>query len=117
MLGSTVAANLFPAGDAVGAAVVVKSVPFTVLGVLASKGQAYVNAIMISASAPDTEGGVIDSTLRIGADCVVLPGLSLGRVLELYPYRTFGRLQPSRPQIIVYSGSLKIQGGKSWNLT
>jgi putative ABC transport system permease protein len=39
LLGSTVAANLFPAGDAVGQQVQLRSVPFTVVGVLASKGQ------------------------------------------------------------------------------
>jgi len=90
VLGSTVAANLFPAGGAVGATVIIKSVPFTVLGVLASKGQTgfgrdqddvvivsisthqerltgqtYVNAIMISASAPESVAGVIDSTERL----------------------------------------------------
>jgi putative ABC transport system permease protein len=39
VLGSSVAANLFPAGGAVGSTIVVKSVPFRVIGVLASKGQ------------------------------------------------------------------------------
>ena len=39
VLGSTVAANLFPAGGAVGSTIIVKSVPFRVLGVLAAKGQ------------------------------------------------------------------------------
>jgi putative ABC transport system permease protein len=39
LLGSTVAASLFPAGDAVGQQVQLRSVPFTVVGVLASKGQ------------------------------------------------------------------------------
>ncbi len=90
VLGSTVAANLFPAGGAVGSTVVIKSVPFTVLGVLAPKGQtgfgrdqddvvivpitthqqrltgqSYINTIMISASAPETVAGVIDATERL----------------------------------------------------
>jgi putative ABC transport system permease protein len=90
VLGSTVAANLFPAGGAVGSVIVIKSVPFRVLGVLASKGQtgfgrdqddqvvvpitthqerltgqSWVNAIMISASSPDTVAGVIDAAERL----------------------------------------------------
>ena len=90
VLGSTVAANLFPAGGAIGSTIVVKSVPFRVLGVLESKGQTgfgrdqddvvivpitthqerltgqtWVNSIMISASTPDTVAGVIDSTERL----------------------------------------------------
>jgi len=90
VLGSTVAANLFPAGGAVGATIVIKSVPFRVAGVLASKGQSgfgrdqddvivvpitthqerltgasWVNSIMISASAPETVAGVIDATERL----------------------------------------------------
>ena len=90
ILGSTVAANLFPAGGAIGSTVIIKSVPFRVLGVLASKGQsgfgrdqddqvvvpitthqerltgqAYVNTIMISASSPDVVAGVIDATERL----------------------------------------------------
>ena len=90
VLGSTVAANLFPAGGAIGSTIVVKSVPFRVLGVLQSKGQTgfgrdqddvvivpitthqerltgqtWVNSIMISASTPDTVAGVIDSTERL----------------------------------------------------
>ena len=39
VLGNTVAGNLFPNGDAVGSQVQVRSVPFTVIGVLADKGQ------------------------------------------------------------------------------
>jgi putative ABC transport system permease protein len=39
LIGSTVAANVFPAGDAVGQQIQLRSVPFTVVGVLASKGQ------------------------------------------------------------------------------
>jgi putative ABC transport system permease protein len=90
VLGSTVAANLFPAGGAVGSIVVIKSVPFRVMGVLASKGQSgfgrdqddvvivpitthqerltgqtWVNSIMISAAAPETVAGVVDSTERL----------------------------------------------------
>jgi putative ABC transport system permease protein len=90
VLGGTVAANLFPAGGAIGATVVIKSVPFQVLGVLASKGQSgfgrdqddqvivpitthqqrltgqtWVNSIQISASSPDTVSGVIDATERL----------------------------------------------------
>ncbi len=90
VLGSTVAANLFPAGGAVGSTIIIKSVPFRVLGVLLSKGQTgfgrdqddvivvpitthqerltgqtWVNAIMISASAPETVAGVIDATERL----------------------------------------------------
>ncbi len=90
VLGSTVAANLFPTGDAVGSTVVIKSVPFRVIGVLASKGQtgfgrdqddvvmvpitthqerltgqSWVNAIMISASTSDAVAGVVDATQRL----------------------------------------------------
>jgi putative ABC transport system permease protein len=90
VLGSTVAANLFPSGGAVGATVVIKSVPFTVVGVLASKGQSgfgrdqddvvvvpvtthqerltgqtWINTIMISASSSDTVAGVVDATERL----------------------------------------------------
>jgi putative ABC transport system permease protein len=39
VLGSTVAENLFPSGDAVGQQVQLRNVPFTVVGVLAPKGQ------------------------------------------------------------------------------
>jgi putative ABC transport system permease protein len=90
VLGSTAAANLFPAGEAVGSMIVVKSVPFRVLGVLAAKGQtgfgrdqddvvivpltthqerltgqSWVNTILVSASASDTVAGVIDATERL----------------------------------------------------
>ncbi len=90
VLGSTVAANLFPAGGAIGSIIIIKSVPFRVLGILVSKGQTgfgrdqddvvvvpitthqerltgqtYVNAIMISASTPETVAGVIDATERL----------------------------------------------------
>ena len=39
VLGSTVAKNLFPGGDAVGQQLQIRDVPFTVMGVLKSKGQ------------------------------------------------------------------------------
>jgi putative ABC transport system permease protein len=39
LLGSTVATNLFPGGDAVGQQVQLRDSPFTIVGVLASKGQ------------------------------------------------------------------------------
>jgi putative ABC transport system permease protein len=90
VLGSTVAANLFPAGGAVGTTIIVKSVPFRVLGVLTAKGQTgfgrdqddvvivpisthqerltgqtWVNTILVSASTADTVAGVIDSGERL----------------------------------------------------
>jgi putative ABC transport system permease protein len=90
VLGSTVAANLFPAGNAVGSTIVVKSVPFLVVGVLTAKGQSgfgrdqddvvivpitthqerltgqtWVNTIYVSASSADTVAGVIDATGRL----------------------------------------------------
>src|SRR5262249_59413628 len=39
VLGATVVANLFPDGDPIGAQVQIGHVPFTVLGVMAAKGQ------------------------------------------------------------------------------
>ena len=39
VLGATVAANLFPEGDAVGQRIQLRNVPFTVVGVLEEKGQ------------------------------------------------------------------------------
>jgi putative ABC transport system permease protein len=90
VLGSTVAANLFPAGGAIGSTIVIKSVPFTVVGILASKGQTgfgrdqddqvvvpittlqqrltgqtWVNAILLSASTPEAVPEVIASTERL----------------------------------------------------
>jgi putative ABC transport system permease protein len=90
VLGSTVAANLFPAGGAVGSMIVIKNVPFRVLGVLVAKGQSgfgrdqddvvvvpitthqerltgqpWVNSIMISASTPESVNGVIDAGERL----------------------------------------------------
>jgi putative ABC transport system permease protein len=90
VLGSTVAANLFPAGGAVGGIVIVKNVPFRVAGVLTAKGQtgfgrdqddivivpitthqqrltgqAWVNQILLSAASADAVSGVIDATQRL----------------------------------------------------
>ena len=90
VLGSTVAANLFPTGNAVGSEITIKSVPFKVIGVLGSKGQTgfgrdqddivmvpitthqqrlsgqtWVNSIQISAASPDVVDGVVDSTERL----------------------------------------------------
>jgi putative ABC transport system permease protein len=90
VLGATVAANLFPAGGAVGSTIIVKSVPFRVLGVLTAKGQSgfgrdqddvvivpitthqerltgqsWVNNIMMSASSSDAVAGVIDAAQRL----------------------------------------------------
>jgi putative ABC transport system permease protein len=90
VLGSTVSQNLFPTGSPLGATVVIKSVPFRVVGVMTSKGQSgfgrdqddmvlvpittlldrltdqsWVAAIMISATAPETVPGVIDATGRL----------------------------------------------------
>ena len=90
VLGSTVAENLFPAGGAVGSTIVIKSVPFRVVGVLQSKGQSgfgrdqddqvvvpisthqerltgqpWINSIMISAASADAVSGVVDSTERL----------------------------------------------------
>jgi len=39
VIGSTVAANLYPGADPVGSQIQIRNVPFTVLGVLATKGQ------------------------------------------------------------------------------
>jgi putative ABC transport system permease protein len=93
LLGSTVAQNLFPAGGAVGSTVVIKNVPFHVIGVLVSKGQSgfgrdqddfvivpittlqerltgvsfnrYISSILISATSPETVPGVIDAADRL----------------------------------------------------
>ncbi len=90
VIGSTVSANLFPTGNAVGSEVTIKSVPFKVIGILDSKGQTgfgrdqddivmvpitthqqrlsgqtWVNSIQISASSPDVVDGVVDSTERL----------------------------------------------------
>jgi len=90
VLGSTVAANLFPAGNAVGSVVVVKRVPFTVVGVLQPKGQSgfgrdqddqvvvpitslqaritgnnWLSAIIISATSTDIVDSVVSTTTRL----------------------------------------------------
>ena len=90
VLGSTVAQNLFPTGSAIGQTIVIKNVPFRVVGVMTSKGQsgfgrdqddfvmvpittlldrltgqAYVGQILISASTPEDVPGVIDATERL----------------------------------------------------
>jgi len=86
VLGQTVAQNLFGSANPVGQTVIVKSVPFTVVGVLQSKGQSgfgrdqddqivvpitsqqyrlsgirWVNSIVISAATTDTVDAVIKS--------------------------------------------------------
>jgi putative ABC transport system permease protein len=93
VLGSTVVQNLFPAGGAVGSTVVIKNVPFRVIGVLPSKGQSgfgrdqddfvivpittlqerltgitfnrWVGSILITATSPETVPGVVDATQRL----------------------------------------------------
>jgi putative ABC transport system permease protein len=93
VLGSTPAQNLFPAGGAVGSTVVIKNVPFRVLGVMVSKGQSgfgrdqddfvmvpittlqerltgatfnrSVGSILISATSPEAVPSVIDETERL----------------------------------------------------
>ena len=86
VLGNTVALNLFPAGDAVGSTITIKGAPFTVIGVLAPKGQSgfgrdqddqvvipltsmqlringnkYLSSITISASSSDAVTSVVSS--------------------------------------------------------
>jgi putative ABC transport system permease protein len=90
VLGSTVAASLFPAGGAVGSEMVVKNVPFRVVGVLDTKGQtgfgrdrddtvlvpittlldrltgnSWVGSIAVSATSPEAVPGVIDAAERL----------------------------------------------------
>ena len=90
VLGSTVAQNLFPTGSPIGATVVVKNVPFRVIGVMTSKGQSgfgrdqddfvmvpittfldrltgqsWIGSILVSASTPESVPGVIDETDRL----------------------------------------------------
>ncbi len=90
VLGNTVAQNLFPAGGALGSTLVVRGVPFRVVGVLQSKGQSgfgrdqddqvvvpvtsfnyrltgnsWVGNIMISAASANAVQGVIDATERL----------------------------------------------------
>jgi putative ABC transport system permease protein len=90
VLGSTVASNLFPSGGAVGSVVIIKNVPFRVIGVLDTKGQtgfgrdrddtivipittlldrltgnSWIGNIAISAATPEDVPGVIDATQRL----------------------------------------------------
>ncbi len=90
VLGSTVASNLFPGGSAVSASVVIKNVPFRVIGILDTKGQtgfgrdrddtvvvpittllarltgnSWVGNIAVSAMTPEDVPGVIDATGRL----------------------------------------------------
>ena len=90
VLGSTVAQSLFPAGGAVGSTVVIKNVPFRVIGFLPSKGQSgfgrdqddfvivpistlqarltgatWVQSILITATTPEAVPGVIDAAQRL----------------------------------------------------
>ncbi|TAM72450.1 FtsX-like permease family protein [bacterium] len=87
VLGQTVEQNLFPNGDAAGSTVVIKNVPFQVVGILESKGQSgfgrdqddqvivpvtsmqlrltgqnWLGSISISAQSPDAVDAVISST-------------------------------------------------------
>jgi putative ABC transport system permease protein len=87
VLGSTVATNLFPSGGALGQTVIVKNVPFTVVGVLETKGQSgfgrdqddqivvpisamqlrlngqnWLSSILISAQSPDAVNSTVSST-------------------------------------------------------
>jgi len=90
VLGSTVAANLFSRGGAVGSTVDIKSVPFRIVGVLVGKGQTgmgrdqddvvivpittheqrltgqdYIGTIMVSAASANAVSEVIDETERL----------------------------------------------------
>jgi putative ABC transport system permease protein len=93
VLGSTVAQSLFPTGGPVGSTVVIKNVPFRVIGVLTPKGQSgfgrdqddfvivpiatlqerltgitfnrWVGSILITATSPEAVPGVIDATQRL----------------------------------------------------
>jgi putative ABC transport system permease protein len=87
VLGATVAASLFPSGGAMGSSVVIKNVPFTVIGVLEAKGQSgfgrdqddqiivpisamqlrlngqnWLGTIFVSAQSPDAVASVVSST-------------------------------------------------------
>ncbi|HXW76974.1 MAG TPA: ABC transporter permease [Candidatus Eremiobacteraceae bacterium] len=86
VLGTTVVTNLFPQGSPLGATVIIKGVPFTVIGVLESKGQSgfgrdqddqvivplsamqlrlngqdYLSTIIVSAQSPDSVDSVVNS--------------------------------------------------------
>lgn len=90
VLGTTVAQNLFPSGNALGATVVIKNVPFRVTGILTSKGQTgfgrdqddlvvvpsstlqdrltgilWITSMLVSATSPEAVPGVIDTTERL----------------------------------------------------
>jgi len=90
VLGQTVAQVLFPQGHAVGRTVIIKTVPFQVVGVLAPKGQTgfgrdqddlvvvplttwqdrltgntWVGSILVSAVSPEAVPGVVDSVERL----------------------------------------------------
>jgi putative ABC transport system permease protein len=90
ILGETTAKTLFPGGSAIGAVITVRNVPFTVIGILAGKGQSgfgrdpddmvvvpittyqqrlsgqnRVNNIQVSASSPEAVSGVISSVQRL----------------------------------------------------
>jgi len=90
VLGDTVNTNLFPGGGAVGSTVIIKNVPFRVVGVLAAKGQSgfgqdqddvvmvpittlqdrltgqsWVNTIFVSAATSEGVAGVADATERL----------------------------------------------------
>jgi len=87
VLGATVASSLFPSGGAMGSSVIIKSVPFTVIGVLEAKGQSgfgrdqddqiivpitamqlrlngqnWLGTIFVSAQSPDAVASVVSST-------------------------------------------------------
>jgi putative ABC transport system permease protein len=87
VLGQTVATNLFPNGNPLGKTIVIRNVPFQVIGVLASKGQSgfgrdqddqvviplqslqvrltgqnWLGSITISANSPDQVDSIINST-------------------------------------------------------
>jgi putative ABC transport system permease protein len=87
VLGATVESSLFPSGGAVGSSVIIKSVPFTVIGVLEAKGQSgfgrdqddqiivpisamqlrlngqnWLSTIFVSAQSPDAVASVVSST-------------------------------------------------------
>ena len=87
VLGATVQSNLFPSGGAIGSSVIIKSVPFTVIGVLEAKGQSgfgrdqddqvivpisamqlrlngqnWLGSIFVSAQSPDAVASVVTST-------------------------------------------------------
>ena len=90
VLGDTVNTNLFPGGGAVGSTVIIKNVPFRVVGVLAAKGQSgfgqdqddvvmvpittlqdrltgqtWVSTIFVSATTSESVAGVADATERL----------------------------------------------------